>query len=218
MIVHRRLFRAVAGSVTVLAFGLLTACSGGTTHSTQSAAGGTTPSAAAIAPTPTPTPTASLKTLPPSHLCTALTTGAAKQLIADARLMPRVSPNKGAAPEMCSYADAVGKSTLSLTSSSRTYATELSAAHNLSADPGSAGMRDVRVTTVGDLGGRAFRETAYQVQAQQSITFVVWNVGTRTWVLTFATTASGTTTADSTSGDKVVQVARAITAKLPAGK
>ncbi|WP_030595647.1 hypothetical protein [Streptomyces fulvoviolaceus] len=208
----RRLLRAAAGSATVLAFGLLTACSA-TTHSTPSAADGTT------APTAGASPAGSMKTLPPSRLCTtALTTGAAQQLIADPRLQTRLSPNKGDAPDGCSYAAADGQSTLALTPASRAYKAELSAAHALSADPASAGMRDVRVDPVSDLGRQAFRETSYQIQARQHITFVVWNSGTRTWVLTFATTADTSATPATVSDDKVVQVARSITAKLPAGQ
>ena len=208
----RRLLRAAAGSITVIAFGLLTACSA-TTHSTTPAADGTT------APVADPSPAGSMKTLPPSRLCTtALTTGAAKQLIADPRLQTRLSPAKGDAPDGCSYAAADGKSTLALTPASRAYDAELSAAHDLSADPASAGMRDVRVDPVSDLGRHAFRETAYQVQAGQNITFVVWNSGARTWVLTFATTADTSTTPATVPDDKVVRTARSITAKLPAGQ
>lgn len=207
----RRLLRAAAGSITVIAFGLLTACST-TTHSTPPAAGGTS------APVADPSPAGSMKTLPPSRLCTVLTTSAAKQLIADARLQARVSPNNGDAPEICSYAAADGKSTLALTPASRAYKAELSAAHDLTANPASAGMRDVRVDPVSDLGRQAFRETSYQIQAQQHITFVVWNSGTRTWVLTFATTADTSATPATVSDDKVIQVARSITAKLPAGQ
>jgi hypothetical protein len=207
----RRFSRAAAGSITALAFGLLTAC-GTTTHSTPSASGGTT------APVAGTGPAGSVKTLPPSRLCTVLTTGAAKQLMADARPTARVSPDKGDAPDICGYAAADGKSTLSLTPASRAYDAELSAAHDLRANPAPAGMRDVRVDPVSDLGRRAFRETTHQVQARQHITFVVWNPGARTWVLTFATTADTSTTPATVSDDKVVQVARSITAKLPAGQ
>jgi hypothetical protein len=91
-------------------------------------------------------------------------------------------------------------------------AAELSAAHNLSANPASTGMSDVQVVPVSDLGQRDFRETAHQAQAPQHITFVVWNAGARTWVLTFATTT------DTVPDDKVVQVARSITPKFPTGR
>ncbi|MER5429441.1 hypothetical protein [Streptomyces sp. NPDC002588] len=203
---ERRFLRATAGSIAVLAAAVLTACTG-TTDSTPSAAAGTT------APVAAPTPSGSMKTLPPSRLCsTALTTSAAEQLIADPRLQTRLSPAKGEAPDGCSYVAADERSTLALTPASRTYAAELSAAHALSGDPASAGMRDVRVETVSDLGRQAFRETSYQIQAGQHITFVVWDSGAGTWVLTFATTADGV------PSDKVVQVARSITAKLPAGQ
>jgi hypothetical protein len=83
-------------------------------------------------------------------------------------------------------------------------------------------MRDVRVDTVSGLGRQAFRETAYQTQAKQRITFVVWNAGSRNWVLTSATASTGSTVTSTTpttaSDDTVVQVARSITAKLPAGQ
>ncbi|MER7837584.1 hypothetical protein ABTY98_17145 [Streptomyces sp. NPDC096040] len=67
------------------------------------------------------------------------------------------------------------------------------------------------------LGRRAFRETAYQAQAQQRVTFVVWNVGARSRVLTFGTRAAASTTPAAVSEGKTVQVARSITAKLPTG-
>ena len=209
MIVRRRLFRAAAGSLTVLACGLLAACDS-TAHSTQSAAA----TAAATAPSPTP----SMKTLPPSRLCTVLTKGVAERLITDPRLAARVSPNKGAAPDVCDYTSADGRSTVSLTPASRTYAAELSAAHNLAANPSSAGMRDVQVDTVDGLGRQAFRETAYQTQAKQQLTFVVWNAGSRNWVLTLATDAPSETTPTTAPNDTVVQVARSITGKLPTGQ
>ncbi|GAA3827489.1 hypothetical protein GCM10022403_071000 [Streptomyces coacervatus] len=207
----RRFSRVAAGSIAALAFGLLAACST-PTHSTPSADGGT---AAAVAGTGA---AGSVKTAPPSQLCTALTAGAAKRLIADARLTARVGPDKGEAPDICGYTSADRTSTLSLTPASRAYDAELSAAHNLSAHPASAGMRDVRVDPVSGLGRRAFRETAYQIQARQHITFVVWNSGARTWVLTFATTADTRTKPATVSDDKVVRVARSVTAKLPAGR
>ena len=207
MTVRRRLFRAAAGSLTVLACGLLAACDS-TAHSTPSAA------AAATAPSPTP----SMRTLPPSQLCTVLTKGVAERLVPDARLAARVSPNKGTAPDVCDYTSAAGRSTLSLTPASRTYAAELSAAHNLAANPTSAGMRDVQVDTVNTLGHQAFRETAYQTQAKQQLTFVVWNTGTRNWVLTLATDSPSETTPTTAPNDTVVQVARSITGKLPTGQ
>ncbi|WP_416959899.1 hypothetical protein [Streptomyces sp. Agncl-13] len=210
MTVRRRLFRATAGSLTLLACGLLAACDS-TAHSTQSAA-------ATGATTTAPSPTPSVKTLPPSQLCTVLTKGVAKRIVPDARLAARVSPNKGAAPDVCDYTSADGRSTLSLTPASRTYAAELSAAHNLAANPTSAGMRNVRVDTVNALGRQAFRETAYQTQSKQQLTFVVWNAGTRNWVLTFATGTTTPTTATTASNDTVVQAARSITTKLPTGQ
>lgn len=207
--VRRRLLRAAAGSLTVLACGLLAACDG-TAHSTPSAAAGTT-----AAPSPTP----SMKTLPPSQLCTVLMVSIAERIVPDARLAARVSPNKGTAPDVCDYTSADGRSTLSLTPASRTYAAEVSAAHDLAAHPSSAAMSDVRVDTVSGLGRQAFRETAYQTQAKQRLTFVVWNTGTRDWVLTLATvtpTPTSPTTAPDT--DTVVRAARSITAKLPTGR
>lgn len=209
MTVRRRLFRAAAGSLTVLACGLLAACDS-TAHST--------PSAAATAATTAPSPTPSMKTLPPSQLCTVLTKGVAERIVTDARLAARVSPNKGTAPDVCDYTSADGRSTLSLTPASRGYAAELSAAHNLSANPSSAGMRDVQVDTVNALGHQAFRETAYQTQAKQQLTFVVWNTGTRNWVLTLATDSPSEPTPTTVPHDTVVQVARSITGKLPAGQ
>ncbi|WP_405839332.1 hypothetical protein [Streptomyces sp. NBC_01518] len=207
MMVRRRLFRAAAGSLTVLACGLLAACDS-TAHSTQSA----------VAATSAPSPTPSMKTLPPSKLCTVLTKGVAERLITDPRLAARVSPNKGAAPDVCDYTSADGRSTLSLTPASRTYAAELSAAHNLAANPTSAGMRDVQVDTVDALSRQAFRETAYQTQAKQQLTFIVWNTGTRNWVLTLATDSPSETTPTTAPNDTVVQVARSITGKLPTGR
>ncbi|MFG2781540.1 hypothetical protein ACGFY7_27295 [Streptomyces prunicolor] len=207
MTVRRRLFRAAAGSLTVLACGLLAACDS-TAHSTPTAAAGTT------APSPTP----SVKTLPPSQLCTVLTTGVAQRIVPDARLAARVGPNKGSAPDVCDYTSADGRSTLSLTPASRTYAAELSAAHDLSANPSSAGMRDVQVDAVDALGRQAFRETAYQTQSKQQLTFVVWNAGSRNWVMTYATAASTSAAPATVSDDKVVEAARSITAKLPTGK
>lgn len=202
----RRFSLAFAGSIAAITFGLLTACST-PTHSTSSTADATTAPAAG-----------SVKTQPPSQLCTALTADAAEQLITDARPTAQVSPDKGDAPDVCGYAAADGTSMLSLTPASRTYAAELSAAHDLSAHPAPAGMRDVRVDALSGLGRQAFRETAHQVQTRQHITFVVWNSGARAWVLSFATTADTSTKPATVSDDKVVQVARSISAKLPAGR
>jgi len=207
----RRFSRVAAGSIATLAFGLLTAC-GTTTHSTPPATAGTHAAAAADA-------AGSVKTAPPSRLCAALTADAARRLVAGARLTTQVSPDKGDAPDVCSYADARGASMLSLTPASRAYDAELSAAHDLRTNPAPAGMRDVRIDPVSYLGRRAFRETAYQVKARQHITFVVWNSAARTWVLSFATTADTASTAPTgVADDKVVRVARSITARLPAGK
>ncbi|MFD4556713.1 hypothetical protein ACFWP5_20775 [Streptomyces sp. NPDC058469] len=85
-------------------------------------------------------------------------------------------------------------------------------------------MRDVRVDTVDALGRQAFRETAYQTRAKQRLTFVVWNTRARNWVLPSATATTGTVTSTTPANpttvphDTVVQVARSITAKLPAGQ
>lgn len=209
MTVRRPFLRAAACAITVIVLGLLTAC-GPATRSTPSAAGGT-----AVPGTGTPAP---VKTLPPSPLCTVLTEAVAERLIADARLLGRVSPNKGDAPDVCNYAAADGTSTLSLTPATRTYSAELSAAHDLSAHPAPAGMRDVRVDLVRGLGQQAFRETAYQTQAGQHITFVVWTSGAKTWVLTFTTTATSLTAPVTVPDDKVVQAARSITTGLLAHK
>ncbi|MCZ0997521.1 DUF3558 family protein [Streptomyces mirabilis] len=204
----RHYTRAAAGSIAVIACALLSAC-GTTTHPTPSAgAGSTAPDAGSVSP-------GAMKTLPPSHLCTVLTEDVAERLVDDARFTAQVGPDKGAAPDVCDYAAADGKATVSLTPASRAYAAELSAAHALRTNPAVAGMRDVRVDTVSRLGRQSFRETAYQVQARQHLTFVVWNAGARTWVLTFATTGDTSTTPTTASDDKVVEVARSITAKLP---
>ncbi|MFI5884276.1 hypothetical protein [Streptomyces sp. NPDC051554] len=88
----------------------------------------------------------------------------------------------------------------------------------MSANPAPAGMRDVRVDTVGDLGRRAFRKTASQTQVRQRITFVVWNTSARSWVLTFATTTDTSTAPTTVPHDTVVRVARSITARLPASR
>ena len=194
----RRLSRAAAGSMAAIALGRLTACGTGT-HSTSEVVS-------------TTAFTSSVKTAPACALCTALASDAAKRHITDARPTAQVGPDKGEAPDVCGYAAADGRSMLSLTPASRAYAAEVSAAPAPSADPASAGMRDVRVEPVHNLGQRAFRETAHQTQAQQHLTFVVWKSGARTRVLPFSTTATGA------SEDKVVQVARSITAKLPVGQ
>ncbi|WBO65030.1 hypothetical protein [Streptomyces camelliae] len=207
----RRLSRSAAGSVAVLACGLLTAC-GPTTHSTASAGGGST---APVAGTASP---GAVKTLPPSRLCTVLTEDVAKRVVTDARFTAQVGPDKGAAPDVCSYAGADGRSMLSLTPASRTYDAELSAAHGLRANPAPAGMSDVRIDPVSGLGRQAFRESAHQSQEQQQITFVVWNAGARTWVLTYATAAPGSTAPTAVPDDKAVQLARSLTAKLPTGR
>ena len=206
----RHLSRAAAGSIAALACALLTACSA-STHAMPSAVHDSTAPGAGSTKV-------KVKTLPKSHLCTVLTTDIAERLLADPRFTAQVGPDKGGAPDVCNYASVDGKATLSLTPASRAYAAELSAAHALRADPASAGMRDVRVETVSSLGQRAFRETSYQTQARQRITFVVWNAGYRTWVLTHATMADTPTTAAAASDDKVVQVARSITAKLPTSR
>ncbi|MEU6251457.1 hypothetical protein [Streptomyces sp. NPDC047043] len=202
----RRFSLAIAGSITAITFVLLTACST-PAHSTPSTADATTAPAAG-----------SVKTQPPSQLCTALTVDAARQLIADARPTAQVGPDRGDAPDVCGYAAADGTSILSLTPATRTYAAELSATHDLSAHPTPAGMRDVRVDPVSDLGRQAFRETAHQVRTRQHIIFVVWNSGARTWVLSFATTADTSTKSATVSDDRVVRVARSVTAKLAAGR
>ncbi|KUM68779.1 hypothetical protein [Streptomyces curacoi] len=213
----RRFSRAAAGSITVIAFGLLTAC-GTSTQSTPSVADRTSPPVTGAGTGTGSGAAGSVKTLPPSELCTILTVDVAKQLIADARPTARVSPDKGEAPDVCGYTAADGGATLSLSPASRTYDTELAAAHDLRANPAPAGMRDVRVEPVSDLGRRGFRETSRQVQARQHITFVVWDAGARTWVMTFATSADTSTKPTPVSDDKVVRVARSVTAKLPPGQ
>ncbi|MFJ2904122.1 hypothetical protein [Streptomyces sp. NPDC087212] len=211
MMVRRSLRAAAAGSLAALALGLLAGCDS-STHATASATAGTS------APAASPSPTPSVKTLPPSELCTVLTTGVARTLVPTARLTARVQPNKGTAPDVCDYSAPDGTATLSLTPATRTYAAELSAAHDLSAHPAAAGMSKVLVDPVSGLGTQAFRETAYQTQARQSITFVVWNAGTRNWVLTLAKTSATPTTPPAATNDPVVKVARTLTAKLPTKK
>ncbi|WP_416979604.1 hypothetical protein [Streptomyces sp. T028] len=204
----RRFSRAAAGSIAAVAFGLLTAC-GTTTDAVP------TPSPAGAA---APAVADSVKTASPSRLCSVLTVGTAKQLVAEARPTARVSPGKGDTSDICRYASADGKSMLSLGPASRAYDAELSAAHHQMANPASDGMRDVRIDPVSGLGLHAFRKTAHQVKARRHITLVVWNAGARTWVLTFATAANTSTTPATVSEDKVLQVARSITSKLPAGE
>ncbi|WP_405971664.1 hypothetical protein OG496_18730 [Streptomyces sp. NBC_00988] len=53
---------------------------------------------------------------------------------------------------------------------------------------------------------------------RQRISFVVWNTGARSWVLTFATTTGTSTEPTTVPHDTVVQVARSITARLPASR
>ncbi|MET8976434.1 hypothetical protein ABZX85_12540 [Streptomyces sp. NPDC004539] len=191
-----------AGVLAVLACALLAACDS-TSHPTSSAVGSPSP-ATSSGPSP------EMKTLPPSRLCAVLTADAARGLVTGARLTSQVAPDQGPAPDVCTYTAADGAATVSLTPATRAYAAELAAAHSLRADPAPAGMSGVRVDTVTGLGTRAFRETAYQTQTGQRITFTVWDAGTRTWVLTYATAAGTPGAPPAVADDAVVKVAKSL--------
>jgi hypothetical protein len=194
---------------------LLGACSSGGASPTGSAspAGSPAPSDAGhvVAISPDPTGSPSVRTLPPSLLCTVLDRPAARQVLTGPRQAPRVAPEKGTAPESCSYTSGDGSAMLTLNPATRSYAAERSAAHSLVLDPEPAGMRGVQITAVDGLGQAAFRETAQVVNPAQNVTFVVWRSGSRTWVLTLAE-ARGRTTP---GADSLVELARRITPGLP---
>ncbi|PIM73060.1 hypothetical protein CTU88_04405 [Streptomyces sp. JV178] len=163
----------------------------------------------AISPDPTGSP--SVRTLPPSRLCTVLDRSAARQVLTGPRQAPRVAPAKGTAPESCSYTSGDGSAMLTLNPATRSYAAERSAAHSLVLDPEPAGMRGVQITAVDGLGQAAFRESAQVVNPAQNVTFVVWRSGSRTWVLTLAEPRGRTTP----GADSLVELARRITPRLP---
>ncbi|QNP68651.1 hypothetical protein IAG44_03675 [Streptomyces roseirectus] len=168
------------------------------------------PSTTTAATSPTPGSPGAMRTLLPSRLCAALTADAARELVPGARFTAQVGPDKGTAPDVCAYTSPDGSGSVSLTPATRPYAAELAAAYSLRADPAPAGMSGVRVDTVSGLGERAFRETAYQTQAHQNVTFTVWNAGARTWVLTYASTGEGPVAPGAVGDDEVVGVARTL--------
>ena len=102
------------------------------------------------------------------------------------RSAPQADPDKGTAPDACRYASADGTALLTLTPGTRPYETELAAAHDLSRDPSSAGMRDVRVTRITGLGQAASSERGDPPQHRRHVTYVVWREGPRARVLTLA--------------------------------
>ena len=203
---------AVAPAAVALLCALLASCSSG---STSPAASGASPAGAAQATTVSPGPavapsvTSSPKTLPPSRLCAVLDRSAARQVLTDPRLVPRVAPGKGTAPDSCSYVSGNGMNLLTLNPSARSYDAEVSASHSLVRDPASAGMRDVKATAVTGLGQSAFRETAVVLQPRQNVAYVVWRAGSKTWVLTLAETGGAK------AADRLVSLARQITPRLP---
>ncbi|MFF4356984.1 hypothetical protein [Streptomyces sp. NPDC001604] len=204
----RRLSRTALPAAAAVLCGLLTSCS---TGSASPVAASAPPSRAAQGTSSSPAPTvdSSPKTLPPSRLCRVLDESAARLVLTAPKQAPRVAPNKGTAPDSCSYASGDGTAMLTLNPSARSYEAEVSASHNLVRDPASAGMRDVKATEVTGLGQGAFRETAQVLQPPQNVAYVVWRAGSRTWVLTLAETAGAT------DADRLVSLARQITPRLP---
>lgn len=122
---------------------------------------------------------------------------------------PQVAPGQGTAPDECSYATTDGTSVLVLAPTSRPYETEVSMTHSLLRDPAASGMSNVKVQELSGLGQAAFLESAYAVQQQQTITWLVWRSGSHSWVLSLAEV-----TATSAPG-RLVPVAQQITAQLP---
>ncbi|SHI17634.1 hypothetical protein [Streptomyces sp. 3214.6] len=210
----RRLPRTALPTAAAVLCGLLASCSTGSASPTAAGASPTgTGQVTTISPDPavTPSVTSSPKTLPPSRLCTALDQSAARQVLTDPQQAPRVAPNKGTAPDSCSYTSGDQTAMLTLNPSARSYDAELSAAHSLVRDPASAGMRDVKVTELTGLGQGAFSETVQVVRPKQNVTYVVWRAASKTWVLTLADTDSSK--AQGTDG--LVEVARRVTPQLP---
>lgn len=206
----RRLPRTALTAAAALLCGLLASCTGG---SASPAAAGASPTSDDQVTTisPEPTVSSSPKTLPPSRLCTVLDPSAAQQVLTRPKQAPRVAPNKGTAPDSCSYASGDGSAMLTLSPSTRSYDAELAAAHRVVRDPASAGMRDVKVTEVTGLGQAAFSETTQVLQPRQNVAYVVWRAGSKTWVLTLADVGSSKAQGD----DRLVEVARRITPRLP---
>ncbi|MFF4504216.1 hypothetical protein [Streptomyces sp. NPDC001401] len=208
----RRLPRTVAPAAAALLCALLASCSPGSASpaaSGASHAGAAQVTTASPGPAVAPSVTSSPKTLPPSRLCAVLDRSAARQMLTDPKQAPRLAPGNGTAPDSCSYASGDGMNLLTLTPSARSYNAEVSASHNLVRDPASAGMRDVKVTEVTGLGQAAFRETVVVLQPRQNVAYVVWRVGSKTWVLTLAETGGAK------AADRLVALARKITPRLP---
>ncbi|WP_031475557.1 hypothetical protein [Streptomyces bicolor] len=203
----RRSVRAALPATAVALCALLTSCTSDNASSAPDPA-----QHSAASPTPVSAPSPSVRTLPPSRLCTAFDLTAARKVRPDLQPATQVDPNKGTAPDVCSYANADGTALLSLTPATRSYDAELSAAHSLVKDPSSAGMRDVRVTEVSGLGQAAFSERGYVVEQAQNIAFLVWRNGARVWVLTLAETGGSN---GSKGTDQLVPLARQITPRLP---
>ncbi|WP_416969567.1 hypothetical protein [Streptomyces sp. 4F14] len=194
------LFPRAAAALALSACALLSACDSPASPEASPA----------VAP---PSPTPSTKTLPPSRLCAVLTADAARRLVPGARLTAQVAPDQGTAPDVCAYTSPDGDATVSLTPATRAYAAELAAAHSLRADPAPAQMSGVRVDAVSGLGKQAFRETAFQTQTRQRVTFTVWDAGTRAWVLTYAVAAGTPGTPGAVGDDPVVRVAKSLSVR-----
>lgn len=201
----RRPPRAALPAATVALCALLTsACTGAHTSPVGEAVQRKT-----VSPAPAASPTPAVKTLPPSHLCSVLDLTAARKVRPDLRPAPRVGPDKGTAPDVCTYATTGGTALLSLNPATLTYAAERTAARSLVEDPASADMRDVQVTEVPGLGRPAFEERGYATRQAQYMAYLVWYEGSRAWVLTLAQTDT------SKGADHLTALARQITPRLP---
>jgi hypothetical protein len=200
-----RYLRPALPLAAVLLCGLLTSCSGGSGSPSPSPS----PAARAAKASPKPTAKTAMRTTAPSQLCTVLDLATARKVLTGLRYSPEVSPNKGAAPDACSYATGDGKTLLSLSPTTRPYATELTMTHSLIRNPAASGMRDVQVQEISGLGQAAFKESAYAIQQRQTITWVVWRSGSKSWVLSLAQI----TATDSPS--RLVPVAQQIAPRLP---
>ena len=172
-----RHLRPVKPLAIALLCGLLAACTGGGSSSAKSSSAATaSPSKTALA----------MKTAAASPLCAVLDLTTAGEVLTSPQYSPELEPAKGTAPNECSYATSGGQSLLSFAPTSRPYATEVAAVHSVLKDPAASGMSSVRIQDVSGLGQAAFEESAYMTQAQQTLTWVVWRSGTRTWVLSLA--------------------------------
>ncbi|MFF5496112.1 hypothetical protein [Streptomyces aquilus] len=208
----RRLTRTALPAAAALLCAVLASCSpGGASPAAVAASPAGVPRVTTVSPDPavTASVTSSPKTLPPSRLCTVLDRSTARRVLTEPKQAPRVAPGGGTAEDSCSYASGDGTALLTLNPSTRSYDAEVAASHRLVRDPASAGMRDVKVTEVTGLGQGGFRETVRVLQPRQSVAYVVWGAGSRTWVLTLADT-SGTADAD-----RLASLARQITPRLP---